>query len=134
MALSRDTVANLFVKARITDVINDVQIGIPINEAMKKHPVFDAILVSMIRVGEESGMLGDSLFKMAELFESQTDESTQRLTDMMTPIMTVVIGGVVGFFQCLVCTMLSVHQQTQQPKSKNSNYKDDYHFGGRLFA
>lgn len=97
MALSRDTVANLFVKARITDVINDVQIGIPINEAMKKHPVFDAILVSMIRVGEESGMLGDSLFKMAELFESQTDESTQRLTDMMTPIMTVVIGGVVGF-------------------------------------
>ena len=97
MALSRDTVANLFVKARITDVINDVQIGIPINEAMKKHPVFDAILVSMIRVGEESGMLGDSLFKMAELFESQTDESPQRLTDMMTPIMTVVIGGVVGF-------------------------------------
>ena len=97
MALSRDTVANLFVKARITDVINDVQIGIPINEAMKKHPVFDAIHVSMIRVVEESGMLGDSLFKMAELFESQTDESTQRLTDMMTPIMTVVIGGVVGF-------------------------------------
>lgn len=97
MALSRDTVANLFVKARITDVINDVQIGVAINEAMKKHPVFDPILVSMIRVGEESGMLGDSLFKMAELFESQTEESTQRLTDMMTPIMTVVIGVVVGF-------------------------------------
>ena len=97
MALSRDTVSNLFVRARITDVINDVQIGVPINEAMKKHPVFDAILVSMIRVGEESGMLGDSLFKMAELFESQTEESTQRLTDMMTPIMTVVIGVVVGF-------------------------------------
>lgn len=97
MALSRDTVPNLFVKARITDVINDVQIGVPINEAMKKHPVFDAILVSMIRVGEESGMLGDSLFKMADLFETQTDESTQRLTDAMTPIMTIVIGVVVGF-------------------------------------
>ena len=67
-----------------------------INEAMAKHPVFDPILVSMIRVGEESGMLGDSLFKMAELFEEQSDESTQKLTDMMTPIMTVVIGGVVG--------------------------------------
>lgn len=97
MALSRDTVSNLFVRARITDVINDVQIGVPINEAMRKHPVFDPILVSMIRVGEESGMLGDSLFKMADLFESQTEESTQRLTDMMTPIMTVVIGVVVGF-------------------------------------
>ena len=50
----------------------------------------------MIRVGEESGMLGDSLMKMADLFETQTDESTQKLTDSMTPIMTVVIGGVVG--------------------------------------
>ena len=63
---------------------------------MAKHPVFDPILVSMIRVGEESGMLGDSLFKMAELFEEQSDESTQKLTDAMTPIMTVVIGFVVG--------------------------------------
>lgn len=96
MTLSKEVVPNMFIRARIQDVLNDVQIGITINEAMAKHPVFDPILVSMIRVGEESGMLGDSLFKMAEMFEAQTDESTQRLTDSMTPIMTVVIGVVVG--------------------------------------
>ncbi len=97
MALSRDTVPNLYVRSCITEVINDVEVGVPINVGMSKHSVFDPILVSMIRVGEESGMLGDSLFKMADLFETQTDESTQRLTDAMTPIMTVVIGVVVGF-------------------------------------
>ncbi len=96
MALARDAVPNIFVRERVQDVLNDVQIGVTIHEAMAKHPVFDPILVSMIRVGEESGMLGDSLFKMAELFESQTDESTQRMTDMMTPIMTVIIGVVVA--------------------------------------
>ncbi len=96
MALARDTVPNQFVRERINDVLNDVQIGVTINEAMAKHPVFDPILVSMVRVGEESGMLGDSLYKMAIMFEEQTDESTQRLTDAMTPIMTVVIGVVVG--------------------------------------
>jgi len=96
MALSRDVVPNLFVRARIQDVLSDVQIGVTIHDAMAKHPVFDPILVSMIRVGEESGMLGDSLFKMAEMFETQVDESTERLTDAMTPVMTVVIGVVVG--------------------------------------
>ncbi|MBQ3928834.1 MAG: type II secretion system F family protein [Clostridia bacterium] len=96
MALSRDAVPNLFVRARIADVLSDVQIGITIHEAMAKHPVFDPILVSMVRVGEESGMLGDSFYKMAEMFESQTDESTERLTEAMTPVMTVVIGVVVG--------------------------------------
>ncbi len=96
MALSRDTVPNLFIRARVQDVLEDVQIGVTIHDAMAKHPVFDPILVSMIRVGEESGMLGDSLFKMAEMFEAQTDESTERLTESMTPVMTVVIGVVVG--------------------------------------
>ncbi len=96
MGLAKESVPNKFIRARIQDVLNDVQIGITINEAMAKHPIFDPILVSMIRVGEESGMLGDSLFKMAEMFEAQVDESTERLTEAMTPVMTVVIGVVVG--------------------------------------
>ncbi len=96
MSLAKEVVPSMYVRARIQDVINDVQIGITINEAMAKHPVFDPILVSMIRVGEESGMLGDSLFKMAEMFESQVNEATNNLTEAMTPIMTVVIGVVVG--------------------------------------
>lgn len=96
MGLARDVVPNIFVKEKVQAVLDDVQIGVTIHDAMAKHPVFDPILVSMIRVGEESGMLGDSLHKMADLFETQTDESTQRLTDAMTPIMTVVIGVVVA--------------------------------------
>lgn len=103
MGLSRDVVPNIFVREKVQAVIDDVQIGVTIHDAMAKHPVFDPILVSMIRVGEESGMLGDSLHKMADLFENQTDESTQRLTDAMTPIMTVVIGVVVA---TLVISML----------------------------
>jgi len=96
MGLARDVVPNVYVRENVQAVLDDVQIGVTIHDAMSKHAVFDPILVSMIRVGEESGMLGDSLTKMADLFETQTDESTQRLTDAMTPIMTVVIGGVVG--------------------------------------
>ena len=96
MGLARDVVPNVYVRENVQAVLDDVQIGVTIHDAMSKHAVFDPILVSMIRVGEESGMLGDSLTKMADLFETQTDEYTQRLTDAMTPIMTVVIGGVVG--------------------------------------
>lgn len=96
MALARDAVPNKYIQTQIQAVIEDVQIGITIHEAMAKHPVFDPILVSMIQVGEESGMLGDSLVKMADMFEAQTEESTERLTESMTPIMTVVIGVVVG--------------------------------------
>ncbi len=96
MELSKEATPNLYIQTQIQEVLDDVRLGITINAAMAKHPVFDNILVSMIRVGEESGMLGDSLFKMAEMFESQADESTGRMTEMMTPIMTVFIGVMVG--------------------------------------
>ena len=50
----------------------------------------------MIRVGEESGMLSDSLRKMADMYEQQADESTKRLTGAITPVLTVLIAIVVA--------------------------------------
>ena len=51
----------------------------------------------MIRVGEESGMLSDSLNKMADMYEEQATDATQLMTDAMTPAMTIIIAGIVGF-------------------------------------
>lgn len=96
LELSRDVISNIFMKDCLNQVIEDVKIGTPINISMSHYPVFDAILVSMVRVGEESGMFSDSMHKMAELYQEQSDEATKRLTDAMTPIMTVIVAGIVG--------------------------------------
>jgi type IV pilus assembly protein PilC len=63
---------------------------------MARFPVFDALLVSMIKVGEESGMLFETMEKMATLYEQQTDETTKRLTSAMEPAMTIIIAVIVG--------------------------------------
>ena len=96
LELSRDVVSNIFMKDCLTQVIEDVKIGTPINVSMSHYPVFDAILVSMVRVGEESGMFSDSMHKMADLYQEQADEATKRLTDAMTPAMTIIVAGIVG--------------------------------------
>ena len=96
LELSRDVVSNIFMKDCLSQVIEDVKIGTPINVSMSHYPVFDSILVSMVRVGEESGMFSDAMHKMADLYQEQADESTQRLTDAMTPVMTIIVAGIVG--------------------------------------
>lgn len=63
LELSRDVIPNLYMKDCMNQIIEDVKIGTPINVSMSRYPVFDSMLVSMIRVGEESGMLADSLKK-----------------------------------------------------------------------
>ncbi len=98
LELSRDVVGNKYVSDCLSQVIEDVKIGTPINVSLARYPkAFDALFVSMVRVGEESGMLGDSLNKMADMYEEQANEATQRMTDAMTPAMTIIIAVIVGF-------------------------------------
>lgn len=98
LELSRDVVGNKFMADCLNQVIEDVRIGTPINISLSRHPkAFDPLFVSMVRVGEESGMLSDSLTKMADMYEEQANDATQRMTDAMTPAMTIIIAGVVGF-------------------------------------
>lgn len=96
LELSRDVITNMYMQDCLSQVIEDVKIGTPINVSMSHYPVFDTILVSMVRVGEESGMFSDSMHKMADLYQEQSDEATKRLTDAMTPAMTIIVAGIVG--------------------------------------
>jgi type IV pilus assembly protein PilC len=99
LELSRDVVSNKYVADCLNQVIEDVKIGTPMNVSLSRYPkAFDPMFVSMVRVGEESGMLGDALTKMADMYEEQANDATNRMTDAMTPAMTIVIAGVVGFF------------------------------------
>lgn len=98
LELSRDVVGNKYIKDCLNQIIEDVKIGTPINVSIARYPkAFDALFVSMIRVGEESGMLGDSLNKMADMYNEQATEATKRMTDAMTPLMTIIIAFIVGF-------------------------------------
>ena len=98
LELSRDVVGNKFMSDCLNQVIEDVRIGTPINISLSRYPkAFDPLFVSMIRVGEESGMLSDSLNKMADMYDEQEPDATQRMTDAMTPAMTIIIAGIVGF-------------------------------------
>lgn len=96
LEISRNVISNRFMKAQLTQAISDVKVGSSINATFAKFPVFDSLLVSMMKVGEETGMLHETLDKMATLYEQETEESTKRLTSMMEPAMTIIIAMVIG--------------------------------------
>lgn len=98
LTLARDVIGNMYMRDCLSQVIEDVKIGTPINISMNRYKdVFDSLFTSMVRVGEESGQLADSLIKIADMYEEKADDATQVMTDAMTPAMTMIIAGVVGF-------------------------------------
>jgi type IV pilus assembly protein PilC len=52
----------------------------------------------MVRVGEETGMLGDVLNRIAEFYEEEVDAVTKNLATIIEPVLMLVIGLVVGVF------------------------------------
>ncbi len=98
LTLARDVMTNLYMKDCLSQVIEDVKIGTPINVSMNRYKtVFDSLFTSMVRVGEESGQLADSLRKIADMYEEKSNDATQTMTDAMTPAMTIIIAVIVGF-------------------------------------
>lgn len=61
-------------------------------------------MVQMTSVGEQTGNLDHTLNTVAESYETEADDKTKALIEMLTPTMTLIIGGIVGF---IAVSMLS---------------------------
>ncbi len=57
-------------KSALIDISNDVQNGLNLSDAMRKHPqCFDGLYVSMVQAGEVGGVLDEVLNRLAKLLE-----------------------------------------------------------------
>ena len=94
--IGRSVIGSVYMQDGFGAASDEVRVGNSISTAMEKLPFLDGVYVSMLRAGEESGSLSDTLEKMADLYEEQTDATTKRLITLMEPLMTILIAGIVG--------------------------------------
>jgi len=75
----------------------DVEGGLPLSEAMAKHPkAFSRLFVNVVRSGEASGELHKSLLYLADYLEKQHDLKGKIKNAMMYPAFIVVFLIIVG--------------------------------------
>jgi len=91
------TAGNTVLEDAMTAVHNSVQGGGTIAAALDEEPIFPSLVTNMVRVGEETGALDDTLAKVADFYEEQVDAAVKALTSILEPLMIVVVGGAVGF-------------------------------------
>ena len=75
---------------------DDVSVGYPLNIAMRQVNLFPAMVVQMTAIGEEAGALDTMLFKIADFYEQEVDNTVDALTSLLEPFIIVFIGVVVG--------------------------------------
>ena len=57
--------------------------------------MFPVIVSDMITAGEETGMLDDMLFKIADYFDEETDYIIQNLSSAIEPILLLFIAAMI---------------------------------------
>jgi type IV pilus assembly protein PilC len=70
--------------------------GASISEALGRHPEIPGIMTAMIRVGEETGELGNILQTLAKFYRREVTQAVDTLVDLIEPLMIVMLGLGVG--------------------------------------
>ncbi len=77
--------------------VDDVRGGEPISASFEKHEAIPGMMVAMVKVGEETGSLGQILSTLAKFYKREVDNAVDTLIGLIEPVMIVGLGVGVGF-------------------------------------
>lgn len=95
--LTSTVVDNLVFKRVIEKTVEDVKGGSSVSDAFEKHEEIPGIFVQMIKIGEETGQLGNILKTLANFYRREVSNSIDSLVSLIEPAMIVLLGLGVGF-------------------------------------
>ncbi|MEP6634906.1 MAG: type II secretion system F family protein [Luteimonas sp.] len=87
---------NAVYEKAVFEIRDDVAVGYQLNMAMKQVNIFPHMVTQMTAIGEEAGALDTMLFKVAEFYEEEVNNSVDALSSLLEPMIMIIIGGVVG--------------------------------------
>ena len=113
----RDTVDNPGFKQIIASILEDIEGGLKLSDAMASHPqAFDQVFLALIRTGEQAGQLPEVLSKLSENLKWQDELAAQVQKAMMYPLFAgTVIFGVVFMLMVFLVPQLGTTMKALTP-------------------
>jgi type IV pilus assembly protein PilC len=97
----------------IVKIRKDVEAGLPLSDALERHPkVFSPLFVAMTRAGETGGILEDSLIRIADQLEKEDSLRRQIKSAMVYPgvVLTFALTVLIGLVTFLVPVFVGVFE------------------------
>lgn len=88
---------NKYLASRAAHARRRVVQGSSLAEPLEAEDAYMPLLVQMVRIGEVSGTLDEILLEMTIYHDELLKQAIARLTGLVTPAMTIFVGGVIGF-------------------------------------
>ncbi len=110
--ITTETTSSLLYKNQLSKLLTTTQNGGSLGNQFDKNIVlFPPVLTGMIKVGEKTGTLPDSLIFLSKMYEQELDETTKKLSSLMEPAIMISLGVIVGFVAISIIT--PIYEVTQ---------------------
>ncbi len=96
LEITATTSGNKIIEESVLKARENISAGKNIFEPLKESKVFPPLVTDLIRVGEESGSMGEMLEKIADFYEDEVDTAVTTLTSLIEPITIVFLGVLIG--------------------------------------
>lgn len=90
---AKNTITNLYLEESVDGIIEMVKSGSSLSDSFKASGEFPSLVIRMLRIGEESGELTQTLEQVTEFYSADVDESVGNMITMIEPSLTLVIGA-----------------------------------------
>jgi len=111
--ITAETLSNVIYQDNLKKIAEQLTRGEAISESLNRYPVlFPPMVTQMVAVGENTGNLSETFLYLSEFYESEINEFTKNLSNILEPILMIVMGIIVGFIALSIITPIYEVTQT----------------------
>lgn len=99
-----DTASNVIYQEAFREIYTKIEKGKSLGTSLDEADIFPPILVQMATVGEQTGHLDETLLRISNYFEMESELAVKSMVTMIEPAILIVMGLAVGLFVTAVIT------------------------------
>ena len=101
------------IRGQLKRVGDEVSQGKMLSDALSSTDILEPVMLSLVKVGEESGNLDNVFAEMSSRSRWRFEQWALKLTSMLEPLLIIVMGGLVG--SVVVTMLLSIVSTSDVP-------------------
>lgn len=110
LSIVSNTMKNIYFKGSLLAAREAVLLGSPLAQQFARDNLFPPLVRHMIGIGEETGSIESMLTKLADYYEDEVENATERLMSALEPAIIVLLAVVVGtIILSIILPMVSMY-------------------------
>ena len=99
-----ETTDNLVFQDAFRRIYKEVERGVSLGKSMEDEEIFPPILVQMTMVGEQTGHLDETMRRISQYFQAESELAIKAATALIEPTILLILGLGVGFLVFSIIT------------------------------